>query len=230
MGLDNIINSLNHDIERSYSDDKIILKYKCETIYLQPSYLYKNLIFLYSIFFNTKSIRIFHINDLQWAILYYLSYDNIKFNNVESIKYRLIKREKLIEPINYYDIHNPLLINSNEYEDDIIILEKSNRLFKLPFSNIYINTYFYYEFLNSHWNIIPLISYLKKERKDYTCKIFIKNEYNNDILLKNDNKTMSYNQIRIKVKINDIAFKEAAKSLDNDGLLSFLDINQFRIK
>jgi len=226
--LEDIIDSLDNKIKRSYNGDNIILKYQYDTIYLRPSYLYQNLIFLYTIFFNTKSIHLFHINDLRQAILYYLSYPNIGINSTESLKYRLIKVEDFIELISYNDIYNTLLIDSNEYEDDIIILEKSNCLFKLPFSNIYINTYFYYEFFYTNWDLIPLISYLKKKRKEYTCQIFIKNEFNNYILLKDND--MYYDKIKIRVKINELAFKETAKSLDNGGLLSFLDVNQFRIK
>ena len=216
--LEDIINSLDNNIKKSYNGDDIILTYRYETIYLRPSYLYENLIFLYSIFFNMKNMHLIHINNLHRAIKYYLNYDKnsiIEFNSAIVLKYGLIRREEFIELINYNNIHNPLLIDSNEYENDIIILEKSNRLFKLPFSNIYINTYFYYKFIANRWDLIPLVSYLKKKRKEYTCQIINQNEYNNNI--------------EVKVKINEFAFKEAAKLLNNDGLLSFLNVNQFRI-
>jgi len=226
--LANIINSFKnkyeiHTYERCYT----LINYRNQ-VNLYPS-IYNNLIIATIVSNYVGYNFIIHINNVKELIHKALDpphiINNPLLSTLSAKQYTFIDSDLLKKGISQFDVKSPSIININ---NDLIILEKDNIFLKIPFSNCYINMYFYYNFNLAMYNLYPLFKYLKSNTKEYTCKIHVIDIYGEVVLHKNiipNNIT----DLKVRIKFREKIFQNIILKMKSyKEILSFLNIDQFK--
>jgi len=228
--LENIINSFEnkyiimfrHDIDIKWyeivKEDKILQLYRSQA--------YDDLIFIREVGKKFLSTSIANITDVKDIIDSFLN-NNLKL----SYNYAFISTQQLSNVIHPAQIMYSLPMLNNT---DLVILEKDNLCYKLPFSDTYINVIFHHCFENNKYHLYPMLKFLNKQykyKKCYKCNIELKTTERKTLLQKNANE-FNISSLILRLEFNDDFFKKeiSIRLKNHEHILDILNINQFKIE